>query len=174
MAQTVGCEFRIEAAQPMTAILQVAPGPQPGLGIQSERWQTGADHHSYLDHYGNRCERLALSSGVSEIAYEAKLLLTDPADLVLPDAKETPVTSLPDEVLTFVMPSRFCLPDQLGAEAWERFGDVACRRSSTTFTTTSNSLPAPPTPGPRRLMRTWPVRAYAVTSPTSRSASAER
>jgi NAD(P)-dependent dehydrogenase (short-subunit alcohol dehydrogenase family) len=27
-----------------------------------------------------------------------------------------PVASLPDEVLSFVMPSRFCLPDELGHE----------------------------------------------------------
>ena len=32
---------------------------------------------------------------------------------------------LPDEVLSFVMPSRFCLPDELGHEAWQRFGDLA-------------------------------------------------
>ncbi len=32
---------------------------------------------------------------------------------------------LPDEVLGFVMPSRFCLPDELGHEAWQRFGDLA-------------------------------------------------
>jgi transglutaminase-like putative cysteine protease len=35
---------------------------------------------------------------------------------------ETPVASLPDDVLCFVMPSRFCLPDELGHEAWQRFG----------------------------------------------------
>jgi hypothetical protein len=43
------------------------------------------------------------------------LLLSDPADVIEPDALETPVASLPDEVLNFVMPSRFCLPDELGA-----------------------------------------------------------
>ncbi|HKJ35623.1 MAG TPA: transglutaminase family protein [Solirubrobacterales bacterium] len=32
---------------------------------------------------------------------------------------------LADEYLTYLMPSRFCLPDELGNEAWERFGDMA-------------------------------------------------
>ena len=36
-----------------------------------------------------------------------------------------PVESLPDEVMGFVMPSRFCLPDELGHEAWQRFGHLA-------------------------------------------------
>ena len=124
-ALTVGCTFRVEAPQPLTAILQVAPGPQPGVQMESERWQTDADHHGYLDHYANRCERFTLGAGPSEIFYEAKLLLTEPPDLIVPEAKETPVALLPDEVLTFVMPSRFCLPDQLGAEAWTRFGNLA-------------------------------------------------
>ena len=35
------------------------------------------------------------------------------------------MADLPDEVLNFVMPSRFCLPDELGHEAWQRFGDLA-------------------------------------------------
>ena len=30
--------------------------------------------------------------------------------------------SCPDEVLIFTLPSRYCLPDVLGAEAWSRFG----------------------------------------------------
>jgi transglutaminase-like putative cysteine protease len=124
MALTVGCTFRVEAPQPVMAILQVAPCPQPDVQMQSEQWLTDAEHHSYLDHYANRCERFALGSGLSEISYEAKLLLTDPADLILPDAQETPVDLLPDELLTFVMPSRFCLPDQLGSEAWSRFGEI--------------------------------------------------
>lgn len=33
--------------------------------------------------------------------------------------------TLPDEHIAFVMPSRFCLPDELGHEAWQRFGDLA-------------------------------------------------
>ncbi len=47
-----------------------------------------------------------------------------PADLIEPDAQEIPVGSLPDEVLSYVMPSRFCLPDELGHEAWQRFGSL--------------------------------------------------
>ena len=53
------------------------------------------------------------------------MLLTDPVDLVVPDARETPAASLPDATLSFVMPSRFCLPDELGHEAWQRFGELA-------------------------------------------------
>jgi transglutaminase-like putative cysteine protease len=125
LALTVGCRFELESVQPATAIMQVAPRPERGVCIAGERWDTGTGHHGYIDHYGNRCERFELPTGGSHVAYEAQLQLTHPADLVARDALEVPVASLPHEVLSFVMPSRFCLPDELGHEAWQRFGDLA-------------------------------------------------
>ncbi len=124
LALAVGCEFQLEAEQPVGAVVQVAPCAQPGVQMLSEQWHTSSDHHGYIDHYANRCERFAIGSGPSQIAYEAELLLTHPADVIEPDAPETPEPLLPDEALHFIMPSRFCLPDELGHEAWERFGEL--------------------------------------------------
>jgi transglutaminase-like putative cysteine protease len=124
LALVVGCRFGFDSVQPATAIMQVAPRPEPGVGISSERWDSAAQHHCYVDHYGNRCERFKLAAGRSQIAYEAQLILASPADLIDFSISETPVESLPDDVLSFVMPSRFCLPDELGHEAWQRFGNL--------------------------------------------------
>ena len=120
----VGCEFRFDAAAAVAAIMQVAPCAEPGVRMQREQWRTGSDHHGYIDHYSNRCERFEIDAGSCEIVYEAELLVTDPADVFAPDAAETPVAALPDETLSFIMPSRFCLPDELGHDAWQRFGSV--------------------------------------------------
>jgi transglutaminase-like putative cysteine protease len=62
--------------------------------------------------------------GASRLAYEAEVVLSSPRDRIAPGTSETPIGSLPDEHLAFVMPSRFCLPDELGHEARQRFGDV--------------------------------------------------
>ena len=121
---TVGCEFEFESTQAVAAVMQVAPSPQPGVRMRRETWDTDCDHHGYVDLYGNRCERFRIASGRARIAYEAELALTSPADVVEPDAAEVAVEMLPDEVLSFVMPSRFCLPDELGHEAWRRFGHL--------------------------------------------------
>jgi transglutaminase-like putative cysteine protease len=121
----VGCEFAFDAAYPVAAIMQVAPGPDPGVRMQREQWHTESDHHGYIDHYSNRCERFEIDAGSCEILYEAELLVTDPADAIVPDAAETPVSELPDDTLSFIMPSRFCLPDELGQDAWNRFGGLA-------------------------------------------------
>jgi transglutaminase-like putative cysteine protease len=125
LALTVGCSFEVHSTQSAVAILQVAPSVDPGLAIHSERWDTDSAHHGYVDQYGNRCERFELPSGASRIDYEAHVLVAHPADLIAPGTPEIPVDRLPDEVLNFVMPSRFCLPDELGHEAWQRFGSLA-------------------------------------------------
>lgn len=124
LALTVGCKFGLDSGQPATAIVQVAPCLQPGLCISQEQWETSTSHHCYIDRYGNRCERFELATGRSHIGYQAQLALTRSADVIESHAREIPVASLPDEVLSFVMPSRFCLPDELGHEAWQRFGDL--------------------------------------------------
>jgi transglutaminase-like putative cysteine protease len=124
VALAVGCTFGVSSGQPVGAIMQVAPCPQPDLAIRSERWTVSAHHHCYVDGYGNRCERLELPAGATSIVYEAEVVLERPADVIVPQAAETPVAALPDDVLSFVMPSRFCLPDELGHEAWQRFGDL--------------------------------------------------
>ena len=105
-------------------IMQVAPQVEPGVSVIGERWRSAAWHHGYLDGYGNRCERFELPAGSSEITYEAQVILLDGSDPLEPGVGETPVMALPDEVLRYVMPSRFCLPDELGHEAWQRFGSL--------------------------------------------------
>jgi transglutaminase-like putative cysteine protease len=124
LALRVGCTFGLQSTQPAATILQVAPCPQPGLSIGEERWTTDAYHHCYLDAHGNRCERFALEAGAATITYDARVVLAHPDDVIAGQARETPLTSLPDEVLGFIMPSRFCLPDELGHEAWQRFGGL--------------------------------------------------
>jgi transglutaminase-like putative cysteine protease len=126
LALTVGCTFGFESPQPVSAVFQVAP---TGVGheVRRERWDTGAGagHHGYRDLYGNRCERLVIPAGASRIVYEAQVELDAPHDRIAPGTPETPIMELPDEHIAFVMPSRFCLPDELGHEAWQRFGNLA-------------------------------------------------
>jgi transglutaminase-like putative cysteine protease len=123
LALTVGCTFGFESPQPVSAVLQVAPSGW-GHEVRSERWDTGADHHGYRDLYGNRCERLTIPAGTSRVIYEAEVTVLSPSDRLEPRRRETPIMELPDEHIAFVMPSRFCLPDELGHEAWQRFGDL--------------------------------------------------
>jgi transglutaminase-like putative cysteine protease len=124
LALSVGCEFGFETSRLTTAVLQVAVSPQADMQLRSETWETQADHHSYVDAYGNLCERFTIAPGQSRVIYRAEVERESPADIVEPGRAETPPALLPDETLRYIMPSRFCLPDELGNEAWQRFGEI--------------------------------------------------
>jgi transglutaminase-like putative cysteine protease len=121
----VGCTLRVQTPAPIGAVVQVAPAPATGLALRREEWDTTAHHHTYIDRYGNRCERFAIDAGETELAYDAIVECPLEPDPVVMDAAEVPAIELPDDLLHFVMPSRFCLPDELGHEAWQRFGGMA-------------------------------------------------
>lgn len=121
----IGCTLHVEAPAPISAVVQVAPANAADVTIRRERWDTDVSHHTYIDRYGNRCERVAIDPGQTTLAYDASVTCSPDPDAVVADACETPVLALSDSLLHYVMPSRFCLPDELGHEAWQRFGDTA-------------------------------------------------
>jgi transglutaminase-like putative cysteine protease len=122
LALAVGCTFGFSTPQPVPSVFQVAP-IDGAVQIDGERWEAGdAAHRTYRDIYGNRCERLTIPAGESRVVYDAEVVVAAPRDRLSPGAPETPIAALEDEHLHFLMPSRFCLPDELGHEAWQRFG----------------------------------------------------
>lgn len=123
LALTVGCTLGLETPQAVTAVLQVAPSGSR-VQVNAEHWQTSADHHGYVDRFDNRCERITIPAGSSRILYDAEVLLDSPVDPIATGTPETPIMELPDEQIGYLMPSRFCLPDELGHEAWQRFGNI--------------------------------------------------
>jgi len=78
----------------------------------------------YRDLYGNPCTRVVLPAGRSALRYDAVVLVADAAEDADEHARELPPDDLPDEVLLYTLPSRYCLPDMLGDEAWSRFGGM--------------------------------------------------
>jgi len=121
----VGCSLIVQTPVPVGAVVQVAPAPGVGVGVRREAWDTTARHHTYVDRYENRCERFLIEAGETALVYDAVVACSPDPDVTVTDAVEVPAIELPDELLHFVMPSRFCLPDELGQEAWLHFGDVA-------------------------------------------------
>ena len=100
LALSVGCRFAVHSSQPVTAILQVAPYPSPQCRFAANGGTPAVEHYSYLDGYGNRCERFAFGRGSSQVAFEAQTNVLRPSDLIAPDTPETPVAALPAQVLS--------------------------------------------------------------------------
>jgi transglutaminase-like putative cysteine protease len=120
----VGCEFTYEAAVPTLAIFQVEPGAAAVLGRRFERRFSTPELtlHRYADLYDNPCTRVVLPIGSSSFRYEAEFDVADELDDSDETARELAPDQLPDETLIYTLPSRYCLPDVLGNEAWTLFG----------------------------------------------------
>ncbi|HEY4387603.1 MAG TPA: transglutaminase family protein [Ktedonobacteraceae bacterium] len=122
----VGCEFRYEATWPTPAIMQVEPYRDDFQKIVRDEWQNTPDLalHSYYDLYGNICKRFLLAPGEHVLRYDALVQVADTPDEVALEAIQHPVEDLPDDVLVYTMPSRFCLSDMLSDTAWQLFGNT--------------------------------------------------
>ena len=120
----VGCEFRYTAEVETAAVFQVQPSGAAPATVLRQGWETlpATDRHGYTDLYGNDCQRLSLPVGDTTLRYDALVTVPDATEDVDLDAAEMPAAQLPDDVLVYTLPSRYCLPDVLGDEAWRLFG----------------------------------------------------
>jgi transglutaminase-like putative cysteine protease len=122
----VGCEFVYEAEVDTPAVFQVQPRDESPVSLARQEWSVPPTIHQrgYADLYANPCQRLILPAGRSTIRYDAVALVPDATEEVDPDAPELAPDDLPDDVLLYTLPSRYCLPDVLGDQAWSRFGQT--------------------------------------------------
>ena len=75
----------------------------------------------YRDGFGNWCTRLVAPAGRIRIHSSAVLNDTGAADPVVPSARQLPVQDLPDDVLVYLLGSRYCETDHLSETAWKLF-----------------------------------------------------
>ena len=76
----------------------------------------------YRDGFGNWCCRMVAPAGPVRISTDAIIRDNGQFDPVAPDASQVPVEYLPDDVLVFLLASRFCESDEFLDMSWELFG----------------------------------------------------
>ena len=121
---TIGCDFTYVAEVPTPAVFQVQPRASARTSVVAESWSSTPpmDVRSYVDLFGNPCTRVVLPVGTSSFRYTAQIDVPDSVEDIDPTAHEVAPDDLPDHTLVYTLPSRYCLPDVLGDEAWSRFG----------------------------------------------------
>jgi transglutaminase-like putative cysteine protease len=127
MLLSVGCRFDYESDHATPAAVLVEPHPDIPDGVVQEAWTsdpaTPATVHADL--YGNRCRRLMIPAGVSHFAYDAVLEISpEPEAQPGPEDVQHLVEHLPDELLHWLLASRYCESDALATVAWELFGST--------------------------------------------------
>jgi transglutaminase-like putative cysteine protease len=117
--------FACDQRVPMLASLSVHASRNKDLRT-SQRIFTSPDVplYDYVDGFGNICTRL--TAPVGGIAISCGFVIEDPftPDPVVPDARQVPVEHLPDDVMVFLLGSRYCETDRLSDTAWALFGYV--------------------------------------------------
>jgi len=113
------------APTPMVLMLRTHPERHRDLVAGEQLQLTSLEPaRSYLDCFGNICTRIIVPAGRSTLRGDAIVRDHGAPDPVFADAKEMPVSRLPDDLLVFLMGSRYCETDQLSDIAWNLFGSL--------------------------------------------------
>jgi transglutaminase-like putative cysteine protease len=122
----VGFEIELSASAPTPLILALSPHPDElsRLSVGPLRANPEVPIHLYSDPFGNQRGRLVMPKGHIRLSWEGLATDSGCPDDVSPEAEQYAVEDLPDEVLQFLQPSRYCESDLLSQEAWDRFGQI--------------------------------------------------
>jgi len=122
----IGCRFQFDVPVATHALVLVEPHPDEAGRVSLDEMTSSPvlPTAPYLDLFRNRCRRVTLPAGRVELAYRGVVVDDGRADDVDPDAPELAPSDLPDDVLMYLLPSRYCQSDQLADFAFAQFGQV--------------------------------------------------
>ena len=118
-------EFTSDFPSPMMLMLSVRPERHADLLTPEVLHASGGvEVHQYRDGFGNVCSRVMAPAG--KLTLSSDFLVSDSGDPdpVVLDAVQHPVEDLPDEVLVYLLASRYCETDLMVEEAWKLFGST--------------------------------------------------
>jgi len=107
------CEFVFNVSIPTPFILMLRPrsGTQQWVARESYTILPSVPVVEYTDNYGNLCQRLIAPVGEFSIRTSADMMVADFID-ISPGAPFQEVQTLPDAVLTYLLPTRYCESDR--------------------------------------------------------------
>ena len=120
-----GFDIRFATEHPvsMIALLNVRPEKEASLLTpQVLHTEPRIALHQYRDLFDNVCTRMVLPPGETALTSDFVIEVSGEKDPVVPDAAAHPVSDLPDEVLPFLLGSRYCEVGKLADAAWAAAG----------------------------------------------------
>jgi transglutaminase-like putative cysteine protease len=115
--------IQCNAPTPMMALLSVHPSRAGDIRSPSRiTSSTGAPMRTFPDQFGNLCTRLTAPAGTMTLATDFVIEDSGLADEIAYGAAEVPVADVPDDVLKYLLASRYCEVDRLSDVAWSLFG----------------------------------------------------
>src|SRR5712691_9044971 len=119
----VGFEIAHTAVQatPMVIMLCIHPSRRADIIGAEPNVPIGFYH----DSFGNICGSLVAPAGGVTLRGSAVVRDSGLPDAIVPTAQQLPIDQLPDDVLLYLMASRYCETDKLTDIAWSLFGNTA-------------------------------------------------
>ena len=119
----VGFEFLLESGTPTPIVSVVRPRGDLHRIVEERRVVAPeVPIHRYRDSFGNEAWRWTAPPGEMRIEYHALVEVPAAPDPQLPELPGTPIDELPDELLLYTLPSRYCPSDLVLDDAWQLFG----------------------------------------------------
>jgi transglutaminase-like putative cysteine protease len=122
-----GYDIRFDAATPvpMLALLSIHPSRHHDLRTP-HRIVADPDvpMFDYLDAFGNIVTRVTIPAGGLTLSCDFTAEDDGMPDLQAPEAEQVPVEELPEDVLVYLLASRYCETDRLLDTAWGQFGGI--------------------------------------------------
>ncbi|MEQ1600713.1 MAG: transglutaminase family protein [Methylophilaceae bacterium] len=108
-----GCNitFDVSVTTPFILMLRPRSGTQQWVARESYTLKPSVPVIEFTDNYGNLCQRLIAPPGEFSIRTSADILTEDGIS-VCPGAPFEEVQNLPDAVLTYLLPTRYCESDR--------------------------------------------------------------
>ncbi len=126
-----GFEINLESTAPVPMLLALSThsdlvAGQGGRMIGSDVVQVAPETptHRYQDRFGNWITRVVAPVGQTRFWADCVVEMEGLPDPQHPGARQHPIPELPDDVLQFLIPSRYCDSDILTQDAWRLFASV--------------------------------------------------
>ena len=120
MRLEVGCMIEMQCVQPTPLLLLLRPrsGARQWIARESYSLTPQVPATEHVDMFGNLCQRLVAPVGSFRIESRSEVIVS-PWEDAGPGEAYVPVEALPEDVLAYLIPSRFCESDRLGSLANE-------------------------------------------------------
>jgi len=117
--------FQCNQETPMVLMLSIEPARVRDL-LSEHRiiFSPNVASRDYVDMFGNTCTRIIAPAGLIEMRNSFVISDSGLPDEVAPDARQQDVGDLPDDVLVYLLGSRYCDTQKLSDLAWSLFGAI--------------------------------------------------
>jgi len=115
--------FKCKAATPMLLQVHLRPELRKRLKTpEAFRLDPPVPFFTYADSFGNICTRLVAPAGLLKLSNRFVIRDNGVPDVMPVKARQAKVEDLPNDVLVYLLGSRYCDTDKLATLAWKRFG----------------------------------------------------